>query len=235
MRPFSVNDEQSRTSNGYVKKVAEACPVQSEEVDFERDLRSDKYYVFSSRVVVQPTLSIEQIMGSRRSSYMLTGLYFSLGAAAYVYDYQFVTAGLCFLAAGPITYLYKMKRVMLNKILEVELKEDRKSVILRTAFKTVHAKIADIKPKGEYMRVLAKSKPFFFATKHPQFEPPEQIEMTLGDTLFLEVKSEDGRVQRMAFDLDYLLYQVDNFDLLADIFLGDEQEVGKYLLEPKFD
>ena len=238
-----LNEDPSKTSYGYKgnriikdnqkenlhfgeNSVAGRSEVKEEEIFGEYG----REYVYKTDMILVPVITIDEIMKSRYQSYGVIGFWGAIAAGFYSYDYKIVTMVFCFLASSPIVYLYRTRQIMMNKILEIQLIQNKQEVVLRTAYKTIEAKIEAIKAKGDFLGILGRCKDKFIASKDPNFEmPADDIMETLGETMILAVTALDGSVHRLVIDMDYMLYRVDNFYLLSDILMANTGEVTKYV------
>lgn len=204
--------------------------AKSEAILFKRD----KNYTFNRLDIFRPVLPLESIVGSRTFSKIQAGVWIGLGFGAAWTGWYLVAGVFCFLAAGPIAYLAKSRSILKNRVMLLTLsdpttwKENQIKLTLTTPFKKIETEIGNIKPWGEYVPILEKARPDFEKVNSPDFEPPSG-EVPPGVPLFIEIEDGKGKKDKKMLDLDYLLYRVENFDLLVDVLRGETAEVRKYM------
>lgn len=230
-KPKDVGEDTAGdTSGGYVFKKKPEIVLDFDKLDQSqmrehiatRNLRFSNYYVMS------PVLPISSIVASRRSFYIVLGIFLSIATVFYYTGHPYICFFFCFLATSPLTYIRQSKRVLSNKILQVKLHADMKTVDLTTAYKSMTVRIGDIKPGKHAVENLGKARQSFEDFKLNDFKMPDGP-MALGLPLFVKVPCE-GKQMELVIDLDHVLFRIDNFDIFADIMTGNEDIVNDYRL-----
>ena len=194
--------------------------------------KKNKNYSFSRFDIFRPVLPLESIVGSRTFSKIQAGIWLGLAVASSWTGWYILGGVFCFIAAGPIVYLRRSHKILKNRVMLITLsdpstwKKDQINLTLTTPFRKIETSLGKIKPVGEYVPILEKSRPDFERVNSPDFEPPTG-EVAPGVPLFIEIDQDGKPVQKM-LDLDYLLYRAENFDLLVDVLRGETAEVLKY-------
>lgn len=194
--------------------------------------KKNKNYSFSRFEIFRPVLPLDSIVGSRTFSKMQAGLWVSLAFVSSWAGWYILGGVFCFMAAGPIVYLRRSHNILKNRIMLITLSDpatwtnNQISLTLTTPFSKIETSVGKLKPNGEYVTILEKARADFERVNSPDFEPPTG-EVPPGVPLFVDI-DQGGKPQQKMIDLDYLLYRVENFDLLVDVLRGETVEVAKY-------